>query len=371
MQPEVVHVLSRIWDKIDKIGLNTWQIRTLDAIRRCRTASLGGHVDACDECGNIQISYNSCRNRHCPKCQGEKRAAWIEAREAELLPTTYFHVVFTLPCELNKLALCKPKIVYDSLFSAAWNTVLAFSEDKKYLAAQPGMVAILHTWGQNLSLHPHLHCIIPGGGVNKNGIWKSSRTKGKFLFPVKAMSKVYRAKYTEELRKRMGKEAFNYGLLFRKDWVIYAKRPFGSPKSVIEYLGRYTHKIAISNQRIKSIDHQNVTFQYKDYKTGAQKKAMTLTHEEFIRRFAMHILPKSFVRIRHFGILSSTWKRHKLGDLQRLLWKTPPIKPPKKQKIQICPCCKTGKLLTILHFGTRGPPPEFQYLGGNLNSPTL
>jgi hypothetical protein len=356
---EVAHVLARSWDKVASSGLNSWQVRTLRAIKACRTVAMGGHVDSCNSCGHIQISYNSCRNRHCPKCQGHKRVQWIEARESELLPVPYFHVVFTLPDELNAFAVHKPKIIYDALFRAAWETIEAFTGKGN----KAGMISILHTWGQNLSLHPHIHCIIPGGFVNQDGTWKSSKTEGKFLFPVKAMSRVYRAKYVSLLRaSEIEVDQSTFDALFKKEWVVYAKRPFGSPKSVVEYLGRYTHKIAISNHRILSIDEDTVTISYKDYRAEGQKKTMTLSHEEFIRRFALHILPKRFVRIRHYGILSSTWKRSKLTDLQSKLtgisFNSLPVVL-KGSYHKVCPCCKTGQMITLLTFGRRGPPSEF------------
>jgi len=356
---EVAHILARSWYKVTSLGLNSWQVRTLRSIKACRTIEMGGHVDVCNSCDHIQISYNSCRNRHCPKCQGQKRVQWIEAREAELLPVPYFHVVFTLPEDLNGLALHKPKIVYDALFKAAWETIEAFTGKGN----KAGMISILHTWGQNLSLHPHIHCIIPGGFVNQNGTWTPSKTEGKFLFPVKAMSKVYRAKYVALLRAsyvNVGQST--YDALFKKEWVVYAKRPFGSPSSVVEYLGRYTHKIAISNHRILRIDNETVTLSYKDYRSEGQKKTMTLSHEEFIRRFALHIVPKRFVRIRHYGILSSTWKRSKLTDLQyKLTGKRLPSVPviSKSTFVNTCPCCKTGHMIILLTFGRRGPPREF------------
>ncbi|NBV72485.1 MAG: IS91 family transposase [Burkholderiaceae bacterium] len=356
---EVADVLRQSWNDVVSWGLNGWQLRTLRAIKECRTLALGGHIDGCDSCGHIQVSYNSCRNRHCPKCQGHKRVEWIEARESELLPVPYFHVVFTLPDALNGLAIHKPKIIYDALFKAAWETIVAFTGQNN----KAGMISILHTWGQNLSLHPHIHCIIPGGFVNQNEVWKLSKSKGKFLFPVKAMSKVYRAKYVAILRASdlvIEQEIFD--ALFRKDWVVYAKRPFGSPASVVEYLGRYTHKIAISNHRILAIDDQTVTISYKDYKDEGQKKTLTLTHGEFVRRFALHILPKRFVRIRHYGFLSSTWKRSKLPDLQdKLNNKTRSCLPEKTKKTlhKTCPCCGTGQMFTILTFDGRGPPDQF------------
>ncbi|UFH34697.1 IS91 family transposase [Flavobacterium acetivorans] len=361
---EVADVLRKAGSRLENYGLNTWQLRTLYAIKKCRTAELGGHIDACDSCGNINISYNSCRNRHCPKCQGNKREDWIQARAIELLPVPYFHVVFTLPGSINSLAIHQPKIVYDSLFEATWETLTTFGKGK---GMQMGMIAVLHTWGQQLSLHPHLHCIVPGGGVDKNGMWQNSRSDGKFLFPVKALSKVFRAKYCEKLK---AKNPIRYEQirqeLWQKPWVVFAKRPFGSPKSVVEYLGRYTHKIAISNHRIKAIDNQNVTFDYKDYRMEGVKKQMTLTHQEFIRRFALHILPKRFVKIRHYGFLSSTWKRQKLKVLQEKLQQKVLEKAEKKPFSPKCPCCKTGNLHRIAVFDQRGPPAW--YLGGGQNT---
>ena len=368
MQPcfEVADVLRKIDFNTTNYGLKTWQLRTLSAIKKCRTSALGGHIDACDCCGNISISYNSCRNRHCPKCQGNKRDQWIQARTTELLPVPYFHVVFTLPESINALAIHQPKTVYDILFESTWKTLQEFGKAKQ---KQMGMIAVLHTWGQNLSLHPHLHCIVPGGGVTKGGQWQNIRNDGKFLFPVKALSKVYRAKFCEKLK---AKEPVKYEQirqdLWKKPWVVYAKKPFGNPKSVVEYLGRYTHKIAISNHRIKSIDSQNVTFYYKDYRQNGFKKQMTLTHLEFIRRFALHILPKRFVKIRHYGFLSSSWKRQKLKLLQEKLQVKVLEKVEKKPFIQKCLCCKTGNLHRIAVFDQRGPPAW--YLGNSQNSST-
>ncbi|MDP2058832.1 MAG: IS91 family transposase [Flavobacterium sp.] len=370
---EVADVLRKVGSKIENYGLSTWQLRILSAIKKCRTAELGGHIDACDSCGNISISYNSCRNRHCPKCQGNKREDWIQARATELLPVPYFHVVFTLPEAINSLAMHQPKIVYDTLFETAWETLQQFSKAKEIqaglAAGKAGMIAVLHTWGQQLSLHPHLHCIVPGGGVDKQGNWKNIRSDGKFLFPVKALSKVFRAKYCEKLKAKSSiqYEQIRQGL-WEKPWVVFAKKPFGSPKSVVEYLGRYTHKIAISNHRIKNIDDQNVTFEYKDYRVAGVKKRMTLTHQEFIRRFSLHILPKRFVKIRHYGFLSSTWKREKLKLLQEKLKVKVPEKREKKLFLPKCPCCKTGNLHRIVVFDLRGPPAG--YLGGSRNFTT-
>ena len=364
-QYEVADVLNKLGSKLEDLGLNSWQLRTLFALKKCRTSALGGHIDACDECGNISISYNSCRNRHCPKCQGRNREDWIQTRETELLPVPYFHVVFTLPEVLNNTALHEPKMLYDTLFETAWETLQTFGKNKNL---QMGMIGVLHTWGQNLSLHPHLHCIVPGGGVDENGAWKNIKNDGKFLFPVKALSKVFRAKFCEKLKANL-KDKFNENQeneyekirqsLWEKPWVVYAKKPFGSPKSVVEYLGRYTHKIAISNGRIRGIDDKTVTFDYKDYRQKGIKKQMVLSHEEFIRRFAMHILPKRFVKIRHYGFLSSTWKRVKLKNLQQNLGIQPKEKPLPKPFQPKCSCCKTGNLVTIAMFDLRGPPQWF------------
>jgi Putative transposase/Transposase zinc-binding domain len=366
MQPcfEVADVLKKLGENIENLGLNTWQLRTLSALKKCRTVALGGHIDGCDGCGNISISYNSCRNRHCPKCQGNKREDWIQARTNELLPVPYFHLVFTLPESINSLAMHQPKIVYDILFEATWETLQSFGKAK---ALQMGMIAVLHTWGQKLSLHPHLHCIVPGAGVDKNGLWKNTRTDGKFLFPVKALSKVFRAKYCEKLKSKLPIEYEKIRQeLWKKPWVVFAKRPFGNAKSVVEYLGRYTHKIAISNHRIENIDAQNVHFEYKDYKQEGRKKTMVLTHQEFIRRFSLHILPKRFVKIRHYGFLSSTWKRQKLPLLQEKLQVKLLEKVEKKPFLPKCPCCKTGNLHRIAVFDQRGPPSW--YLGSSQNT---
>lgn len=350
---EVADVLRHT--NIADMPLSIHQEKTLRALEQCRTAALGGHVDACDSCGNISISYNSCRNRHCPKCQGHKREEWIQKREADLLPCTYYHVVFTLPQELNGLALQQPKLVYDCLFGSVWQTLNQFGATAEI---QLGMISILHTWGQNLSLHPHLHCIVPGGGVDDKGQWQKQLRSNKYLFSVKAMSKVFRAKYVQALREKKIADKKLLENLFTKNWVVYAKRPFGGPGRVIEYLGRYTHKVAISNSRIKTVTDSDVTFNYKDYKAVGITKQMTLTNAEFTRRFAQHILPKRFVRIRHYGILSSSWKRGKLQQLQASL-KIERPEQATKTLLRKCPCCKTGTLITIDIFGKRGPPKKY------------
>ena len=355
---QVADVLERNGALLSKYTSNTWQLRTLHALRKCRTAALGGHIDRCDNprCNRLHLSYNSCRNRHCPKCQGHKREQWIRAREKELLNVPYFHVVFTLPDTVNQLCLYAPKQVYTILFKTAWSVLRDFGANPKFLGAGMGMVSILHTWGQNLGLHPHLHCIVPGGGISGKGKWKYAKNKGKYLFPVKQMGKVFRARFVETLRKDFDEPRTFYDKLFAKDWVVYAKRPFAGPQNVVEYLGRYTHKIAISNHRIRSLANGKVTFTAKDYRRGGAKQLLSLSDTEFIRRFSLHVLPKGFVRIRHYGILSSSKKKIILP----LLMAETGQRPPKQESPPIlhrrCPMCKEGILVTVFMFDNRGPP---------------
>ena len=292
------------------------------------------------------------------KCQGHKKEEWIQKREAELLPCSYYHLVFTLPEELNFLALKDPKLLYKTLFDSACGTLNQFGKTEQM---QLGMIAILHTWGQNLSLHPHLHCIVPGGGIDENGKWKKKVRTDKYLFSVKALSKVFRAKFCQKLKENCTEDYEKVReKLWSKNWVVYAKRPFGGPKQVIEYLGRYTHKVAISNHRIQEVTEKEVRFGYKDYRKGGEKRKMILSNVEFIRRFSMHILPKRFVRIRHYGILSSSWKRGKLQDLQASL-KVEKSVFVVKTLLKKCRCCKEGNLVTLAIFGNKGPPER--YLG--------
>ena len=289
-------------------------LSVVNAIEKCRTAALGGHVDGCDSCGHLRISYNSCRNRHCPKCQVTNKERWILARQQQLLPVSYFHVVFTLPQELNSWCMHYPKQMYDLLFAASQQTIKIFAGDEKHLGAMPGMISVLHTWGQNLSLHPHVHLIIPGGGIAASGCWKNAKSNGRYLFPVKAMSTVFKNKYMEGFLSRFaGLKTENKTIdqslretLYNKSWVVYAKQPFGGPAQVIEYLGRYTHKVAISNHRIVSIENDKVSFRYKDYADGSQQKTMTLEATEFLRRFCLHILPPGFRKIRYYGFIANT-----------------------------------------------------------------
>lgn len=368
---EVADVVASHGNAFLKASHQPWQVvRTLQALRDCRTAALGGHRLRCSDCGQEKYRYNSCRNRHCPKCQGVNREKWILNREAELLPVPYFHVVFTLPSELNTLAMHRPKEVYDSLFRSAWQTIRKFSADHRYLGATSGMTAVLHTWGQNLSLHPHLHCIVPGGGITAAGKWKKAKSKGKYLFPTKALARVFRAKFMAELRSTGTDVDYPAGRkLFAKDWVVYCRQPFPGPKQVVEYLGRYTHKIAISNHRIRCIDPDGtVHFTWKDYRQGGEKSVMALPAFEFLRRFCRHILPRGFVRIRHYGMLASRNKAALLNRARDCFGMTPWQKPENITWQQVlqqttgiapdrCPACRKGTLKAIaIILPLRGPP---------------
>jgi hypothetical protein len=354
---ELADLLKSQINSLPEFISNPWKRRILYALSKCRTAALGGHIDRCNKnaCSKLHLSYNSCRNRHCPKCQGHLREQWIQAREQELLNTSYFHVVFTLPDSLNEWVLSDPEFIYKTLFNTAWKVIKDFGLNPKLLGAQTGMISVLHSWGQNLSLHPHLHCIVPAGGLTKSGKWKRSKSKGKFLFPVKTMSKVFRARFVAALREEKAIPQELSKKLFAKKWVIYCKQPFHGSKQVIEYLGRYTHKMAISNHRIKNIEKGKVYFSAKNYRKGGKQELLCLDEGEFIRRFSMHILPKGFTRIRHYGILSGTSKKkYKAiadGQLGRLRARK---KVPAQHRV--CPTCKKGHLETVAVFDQRGPP---------------
>jgi hypothetical protein len=329
---EVATVVSLFAPTLKANGLlSSFQSRVLGSVSKCRTAALGGHVDACTDCGVLHISYNSCRNRHCPKCQGLERETWVLSREEELLPVRYYHVVFTIPAALNGFCLHNPRFMYDCLFEASWATLQQFSKDKRWLGGTTGATMVLHTWGQNLSLHPHVHAIVPGGGLSKDGVWLPVKSRSeRFLYPVKAMSKVFRAIFLKKMCSYLAQGLLTIpqadeGLLdpqlyrswrdkmYRTDWVVYAKQPFGGPKSVLEYLGRYTHKSAISNHRIVYVSETDgVCFKYKDYRTNGETKEMLLSGEEFLRRWVLHILPEGFRRMRHYGIVSNALKNKAL-----------------------------------------------------------
>lgn len=364
---EVADILRRNHHQLEYMVSNRWKLRTLYAIEICRTAALGGHIDLClnSDCNQIHISYNSCRNRHCPKCQGHKRQQWILARESQLINTSYYHMVFTLPSELHRLTFANQKIVYSLLFKTAWSVVRDFAANPKFIGGKTGMISILHTWGQNLSFHPHLHCIVPGGGINPNKKWKAAKGKDKYLFPVKAISKVFRARFIEQIRLHCNPQPEIYKRLFKKNWVVYCKRPFYGPKQVIEYIGRYTHKVAISNHRLIDTSDGKVTFMAKDYRHGGKKQPVSLRDAEFIRRFCFHILPKGFTRIRHYGILSSSLKGSILPILQEQLGLIN-ICIKEASKHRICPSCQKGELITIRYFDNRGPPKNIKPIYGSI-----
>jgi hypothetical protein len=372
---ELAEVIDRFGQAFEsKHSPNSYVKRTLSALLRCRTSSLGGHVDKCDQCGHTRISYNSCRNRHCPKCQNTLREAWIENRKQDLLPVPYFHVVFTVPDKLNSLFIQHPASLYNMLFASAWETIAQFSLTK--LHAETGMIALLHTWGQNLSLHPHVHCVVPGGGISFKGQWKQVKTsvnRKVFLFPVENLSSVFRAKFIARLNNKLPQDKRFIRDLHKTDWVVYAKEPFASTEHVIEYLGRYTHKTAISNHRLLNIDQSGVRFTWRDYRDNTVK-VMPLEGTEFLRRFCQHILPRGFVRIRHYGLLS-TARREELSELQQAFGIiTPKIREKKTWKEvcrehlnynpDICPHCGKGRMITVeLLLGSR-PPPLFRVLTG-------
>jgi hypothetical protein len=300
--------------------VSTEQTAVMRHLVACRTAALGGHVDACDQCGFQRVSYNSCRDRHCPKCQAAKRAQWVEQRLMRLLPVPYFHVVFTLPEQLKPLTLRNRRRVYELLFRCASATLLQLAADPKRLGAQIGLTAVLHTWGQNLLFHPHLHCVVTGGGLTADGkCWVAAREG--YLLPVKMMARLFRGKFLHGLQQLYAAGELTFAgntadladpkifaalrdQLYRRDWVVYAKPPFGGAEHVYRYLGRYTHRVAISNSRLVAMEDDRVRFYYKDYADGNRKKQMTLSAEEFIRRFLLHVLPKRFVRIRHYGLMA-------------------------------------------------------------------
>jgi len=347
------------------------------AIEVCRTATLGGHKDQCDHCGHLQISYNSCRNRHCPKCQTLRKEKWIEARREDLLPIEYFHVVFTLPSELNPLVSMNPQLLYDLLFHSASETLSELAQDPKHLGAKVGMIGILHTWGQNLLDHPHLHWIVTGGGLSPDGHrWISCR-KGFFL-PVRVLSALFRGKFLGLLKGcfQRGDLVFPAPLrhlqdpgnfetflrnLYHKKWAVYSKPPFNGPQGVLQYLGRYTHRIAISNNRILTLQDGKVSFLWRDYADQNRQKTMTLQADEFIRRFLLHVLPERYVRIRHFGLLANRNRKDSiplcrkiLGDVQTGTEEKDREETWQEQLLRICgidvitcPVCQKGRMLRI------------------------
>lgn len=364
------------------------QLKAMQDIEQCRTAALGGHIDQCDQCGHSRISYNSCRNRHCPKCQSMAKERWLEARKADLLPVNYFHLVFTLPQELYGICLANPRLAYSCLFKAAGQTVMELAADPKLLGAKTGLISVLHTWGQNLMYHPHLHCIVPGGGLSADGNqWVHSRKsyflpvqvlsalfRGKFLALLKAAFRNGELRFSQSIQHLSSPRQFNLLLspLYEKGWVVYAKEPFGGPEQVIEYLGRYTHRIAISNHRILSEKEGKVRFKWRDYRNNGKNKVMELEAEEFIRRFLLHVLPSGFMKIRYYGLMANRSRKVNLKQSRKSLGILP-LKPeeaprPKRDWKELlfeltgvdpmqCPCCQEGKMAPAAPLPSIRDPP--------------
>lgn len=388
---EVAEVFRRYQDEfLSAHSASLQQRRVIRDLIACRTAALGGHLRRCNSCGHEEIAYNSCRNRHCPKCQAQKQAEWLEAQCAHLLDVPYFHVVFTLPEDLGPLALQNKRLLYGFLFRAAAETLLTIARDPKHLGATIGFTAVLHTWGQTLLHHPHLHCLVPAGGLSPDRSRWIPAHEGFFL-PVRVLSRLFRGKYLAYLRQAFeaGKLVFAGQLqelaapgawhtfldrLYQIEWVVYAKPPFGSPEQVLKYLARYTHRVAISNRRIISIDGGYVAFRYKDYRRGRSDRVMRLPAAEFIRRFLLHVLPKRFVRIRHYGLLANRHRKENLALCRRLLASPPEpdaadgVPSPNDQANEVeapscdlhdhCPACKKGHLIFVARVppSRAGPP---------------
>ena len=357
------------------------QRRVMAAIEACRTAALGGHVERCDDCGNTRVAYNSCRDRHCPKCQSLARAQWLADRQAELLPVPYFHIVFTVPASIAAIALQNKAAVYGILFKAAAETIRTIGADPKHLGAETGMISILHTWGQTLPHHPHVHCIVPGGGLGPDGRWVACRPG--FFLPVHVLSRLFRGLFLERLQAAFEARDLNFfgelahlgepaafarylGPVKQVAWVVYAKPPFGGANQVLDYLGRYTHRVAIGNNRLVECESGTVRFRWKDYRAHDKHKVMALHADEFIRRFLMHVLPSGFRRIRHFGFLANTHRTAKLIQIRAALDMPEPLPkaPPAGYRevyatltgrhLDVCPCCG-GHMIEVATL-PRTPP---------------
>jgi hypothetical protein len=375
------------WRREQAGHLSLGQLKVMAAIEQCRTASLGGHVQCCPECGHTRIAYNSCRNRHCPKCQGAVAKQWLAAREADLLPVEYYHVVFTLPAPIGQIAYTNKSVIYALLFQAAAETLLAIAADPKHLGARIGLTAVLHTWGSALTHHPHLHCIVPGGGVALDGEhWVACR-RGFFL-PVRVLSRLFRRLFCAKLRAAYGAGELQFfgehvaladpavfanwlAPLHQAEWVVYAKRPFAGPQAVLAYLSRYTHRVAIANTRLISVDDQGVTFKWKDYRVKGRCRygRMTLPVTEFMRRFLLHVLPHGFHRIRHYGLLANATRLENLARARALLQTQPPpvLAIPERDADEPvvsagpldwrrCPCC--GAAMVVIESFSRGHAPR-------------
>jgi hypothetical protein len=373
-RPELADVFRRYGQSYQRTHrLLACEQRVMRAVSVCRTQELGGHLDRCDACGFERPAYNSCRNRHCPKCQSLAKAQWLEKQTSELLPVGYFHLVFTLPHELNRLILGNKKILLGLLFKAVSETLLEFGQSR--FGGTVGIIAVLHTWDQKLQDHFHLHCLVPSGALSfDRSRWTAARKN--FLFPVKALSLVFRGKFLDLLQRACEKgkiPAANNEIKAsrQKSWVVYAKKPFGSPQTVLDYLGRYTHRVALSNDRILQVENGEVTLSYRDRKDGDRKKTMALAAQEFIRRFLLHVLPDGFMRIRHFGFLANRSKKQALAQCRNLL-KFDPALPQRSDQsakdllrkltgvdLSRCPCCHQGTMLTIADLPARSSFPRW------------
>ncbi len=354
---EIAQIIEQFGnDFVNEHNPNTWVLSTLNALKICRTASLGGHKEQCDSCEKVRFSYNSCCNRHCPKCQASRQAFWVEDVSERIVDTKYFHIVFTVPEELNSICILDSRKFYNTLFSSVWQTLRTLGYT--HYGAETGALAILHTWGQNLSLHPHVHCLVPAAGIDLVGNMKKISKKGKFLYPVDKLSIDFRSTMMKRLKKQLKQngQLYKYQTIidkaWAKDWVVFCEPSFADADRVIKYLGQYTHRVAISNNRIKDIDEKNVSFYYKDYRNNARRKLTTLTGVEFLRRFSMHILPKGFVKIRYYGILSNRFGK------QTAMYKKPKEdrgKETVQQRLKRltgfdvyrCPYCKKGLMHII------------------------
>lgn len=356
--------------------ISTAERRVLHDIAACRTSILGGHVERCVECGHERIAYNSCRNRHCPKCQGRAREQWLQDREAELLPVGYFHVVFTLPKELHTLARQNRRRVYGILFRTAAEALLQLAADPEHLGAQIGFVAILHTWGQRLDYHPHVHCVVPGGGLSSGGDrWIGCHPR--FFLPVRALGRLFRGKFLDQLRQAFQRDEIDlhgaleplrdadtlqslFTSLYQKDWFVYVKPPFGGPGHVLRYLARYTHRVAISNARLVGMEDGKVRFRWKDYRRGDRRGVMALAAVEFLRRFLLHVLPDGFTRIRHYGLLANRNRAASLARCRALLATEVAGPPPTTSALAAaeeplrCPECRRGLMRCVLVFRSGG-----------------
>ena len=382
---DVFHRHGADWRRANAGHVSLDQLRVMSAIEQCRSAALGGHVERCEDCGHSRIAYNSCRNRHCPKCQGAAAKDWLAARQADLLPVGYFHVVFTLPVEIGPIAYQNKAVVYDVLFRTAAETLLTIAADPKHLGARIGATAVLHSWGSAMTHHPHVHMIVPGGGISLDRT-RWVRCKPGFLLPGRVLSRLFRRLFLAaladahaagrlaffgEIANLRHREAFAAHLarLKRKNWFVYAKPPFAGPEAVLAYLARYTHRVAISNRRLVALDERGVTFQYKDYRRNGQARyrRMTLSADEFIRRFLLHVLPKGFHRIRHYGLLASAGCKANTARAKKLMAvPTPAVDPPAADDTvdpdaitdhrPPCPCCG-GRMIIVEVFARGCAPP--------------